>query len=309
MVFCDIYQITGMKEGLKDTLNTLFIGNIPEPFQNFPITFEDVFILIEKQEARNASELNYAQLIEDFSHLFKCKMDKDNFLRQPVGIKDIFDHQYINRKGLRSQYYKIIQDKSIHVLYKRELSCFCKNLFLTGSKIYGIDLLQDQASFVQELIDDEQKYTLLVDEYETLLRAIDETEENHPLSSTVIYWPHSIDQLNELSNKLYEAKFIDNPATFLQSFSNDIQLSKCNWFKSQRLLMYLISLFVEEYDNYKLMELCDFISDKFIFKGSISNSRTLRETLRNIEHKKQSALKFLSGDYAKLYTFYNNVIS
>jgi len=73
--------------------------------------------------------------------------------------------------------------------------------------------------------------------------------------------------------------------------------------------MFLVQRIFKETESYKLLDICNFVSNRFMVKGKPKTARMLRETLRNIESKTSDDPKYLGGDYAKIDQIYNAVIS
>jgi len=260
--------------------------------------------LIHKQNPKSARDINYALLLEDL--LFIIKRSSLNSLA-PLTSDNLLAHQYINRIGFKSTYYKAIQDNNINVGHKFEIAYFYRNLLQTVTSIYGIDILQEQQGFIEELKADEEKYEALTDSFNELMKAI-LNDSDTPKIEVNEYWHHSYEQLCQLSELLYKAGFIDSAATFLQSFCNNPQVI-CNWERQITSLMFLVQRIFKETESYKLLDICNFVSNRFMVKGKPKTARMLRETLRNIESKTSDDPKYLGGDYAKIDQIYNAVIS
>ncbi len=289
---------------MKNALSRLFIDNIPDELKGINIDLSDIIAIVQKQNAKSAKDINYALLLEDL--LFIIKRSSVN-IPEPLTSDSLLAHQYINRIGFKSTYYKVMQDNNIHVGHKFEIAYFYRNLLQTVTSIYGIDILHGQQGFIEELKADEEKYEALTDSFNELMKAI-LSDSDTPKIEVNEYWNHSYDQLCKLSELLHKAGFIDSAATFLQSFCNNPQVI-CNWQRQITSLMFLVQRIFSETESYKLLDICNFVSNRFTVKGKPKTARMLRETLRNIESKTSDDPKYLGGDYAKLHQIYNAIFS
>jgi len=296
-----IYLMTVMQDWLNNVLDLYLPAELK--FLS-SIRQEDIVAIFEKQQANTVETINYAQLLEDILLLLKKHLKNDI---KPLDNDSLIVHQYLNGIGIKSSYYKLIQDSAIDMPIKRATAYFFRNLLQTASSIYGIEMLNRQQEFVIELEKDEERYRILIKQYNELIIAIENDTATEPIKQQLSeYWLHSYEQLCRLSELLEREGFIDNAATFLQSFCNVLQ-HPCNWTKSKRSFMFLINRISPEAENYKLNLKCDFLSKAFTFKGKATQGRTLRETLRNIEPKTLDDPKFLGGDYAVLDKIYASI--
>ena len=290
----------------KDELSKIFIGEIPDQFKDLStISIQDIEEVFKKQQVDNVKRLNYAQLIEDILFLIKSKAPKP---AQSFTEDNLLIHQYLNRIGLKTIYYKLIQNNAIGCHEKFTVAYFYRNLLQTATSIYGIEMLQGQESFIKELRSDETEYENRILEFNELMAAIDSNADHEATLELSEYWTYSLEQLNKLSELLYKSEFIDNAANFQQSFCN-VSQSSCKWTKSQRSFMFLINLLSAETDTYKVKLKCEFLVRAFIFKDDeFKTAKTLQQTLRNIKPIIQYEPQFLMGDYKRLYDIYRLIL-
>ena len=100
------------KDELKNALSRLFIDNIPDEFKDLNIDLSAIVTLIQKQNPKSARDINYALLLEDL--LFIIKRSSLNSLA-PLTSDNLLAHQYINRIGFKSTYYKAIPVSYTHL--------------------------------------------------------------------------------------------------------------------------------------------------------------------------------------------------
>ena len=286
-----------MQEELKKALSTLFIGTIPEPLEAINISLDDILELIGKQGAKNAKDINYALLIEDTLQI----ISKSSGDAKPLTLQSLIEHQYFNRRGLKSLYYKIIQDKDVSMFAKLEMACFYRNLIQTTTSIYGIDIMHGQEAFIQELTSDEQKYQALIDEYNELLRAIDEDQEDE-LSA---FWRYTPEQLVKVSEQLYEAGFTNDAEDFYKAFSKSLT-NTYDWKKKKTALIYLFGLLYIDSPAFP-DRVFKFIQSTFTINGKPTTIEILRVQFKQVEDKLNLKGSQLKEQFLSLHTIYQSM--
>jgi hypothetical protein len=291
----------------QEAITKIFFGTIPEPLKYIPSNAGAIIAeSIKKQGVQHAQDLNYAQFIADGGYLFAGAIAKEGKEVKPLSPDELLHHQYVNRIAMKHLYYITVQDKDESVFIKAESAFFYRNFIETATKIYGIDIIQGQDEFIKELIEDEREFQRQIDEINELLKKILEPPATTDVSG---FWPDSQERLIQLSDKLFEMRFIADAASFVQTFSKE-SASTCKWLKTIASFMYLIHLLFKEKENDKLMVICDFLSDRVTFKkGNHKTGRLLRQTLRNIENTTALDRRFLSGDYGRLYDIHHSICS
>lgn len=289
---------------LSEVVKPPFFGEIPEPFNFYD---EEVFKKMHDRIGTHHSSLyflNYVKLTEDLMAILYPNIKKitgGNSLTKEETEK----YRETNTIFFKSMFYRDIQDVSVSLERKLEACYYFYKLLDTIKRIYGLDMVDGQDEFLKSIKEHETEISKSKEIQDAHIAAL---EKERSASDSLENWRFTIDQLAELSFQLYQAKFIDSAENFQQVFRKDLQ-GICNWKKTIVSFMFLLDLIYKETENYKLLELCDYFSSRIAFHNETKGSRTLRESLRNIESKTKDDPKFLSADYAKLYKIYTSIFA
>lgn len=291
-----------MSDFLTIELKRIFFGTLPKEFQNIPKGITNkVVAAVDKQDVKSVKELNYVTLIQDIGEAGFGILSKSKGNQQSSLADELQRMQVLNRMVLLSNYEKIIQGDDYPII-KIETAYFLRNLIVTATKIYGVDIITNQAVFIEQSLNDEAHFQQKQEEIIELLELIHKTPvslEATPVPSvTYNYWKHSDDELRNLSERLLAMKYISSSEDFIIQFTN-APVTKCSWRKGLPSLLFLFEILFGVREVLPKIYL-DFIVERFTRDGEEIDKKVLETSYSRVKGKTVTRPSLLKGKFSDL---------
>jgi hypothetical protein len=125
----------------------------------------------------------------------------------------------------------------------------------------------------------EKEQSQKLEQYNHMLALIMEPEDNpYP------QWPHSKEQLIEISASLKKRGYADSEEGFKEAFAKSLPKASCTWKKNKTAFLFLVGLIYNE--HHKLPEtLLPFIVERFTFKKGSTTTEILEKQFEQVRDK------------------------
>jgi len=150
------------------------------------------------------------------------------------------------------------------------------------------------------------RFDFINNEIEILEEKIKSKAQKQPNIKMSSFWYYTPEQLNLLSERLYQSQFINNPSSFRQVFSSNYK-TLCDWTKNRTSILYLFWLLNNRHGQFPDPSII-FIAERFTFKGKPTNSKLLHTQHRQIENVFIAKEEYLKGQYLTIYKICKSAI-
>ena len=288
-------ELSEFKAEFRRRISKAFFGHVPEPFSLLEDeSIEAYYAFIMQRSDNNVYEINFAEYIEDLIGQLMPSLKPILEERETPGKKELKQFAQANRILFGSQFYKAIQDPSLPDAEKIEICFFMDKLLDTGTKMYGIDLVENQPAFLRDINSSRVEITSRIQAPSL------ELPPPYVCSNT---WPYSIEELERMSEALFAEHFTVGREAFLRAFEGECNMSggPCEWKGKTTSLMFLFGLLVGNLEE-RRAEYLTFISERFVFSGNRkSGIKNLREALRQASATLDMRPQELQGESAKIH--------
>ncbi len=293
-----------MKPDLKKLLERIFLGEVP-PSLSF-IENESSIEAFKRQGIEydangkfpeSIIKLNYVLFIQDIVEIQKEKGIKASQFTKP--------EEFRRDMGIlfRSGYLEFIQDHKRDNFEKLLFTHFIRRFLSTYQTIYHIDIMNDQAYFLDELGSMEDYFGQEIKtEQDRLESQLIQAQRPFHLSPE---WPYDIEKLFELSKDLFQEGFTNADNAFVAAFDSNFN-GKCNWIKDRTKLLFLLWLLLDKGATDKPSDLViDVCCKRFLIKGNDTIKKVAQSTniLKQIDGDRSN----LKGEFLILQNLYQDL--
>lgn len=286
-----------IKSELIEQIKKAFFGEIPEPFSflndDALMAYCQFFI---KHKDANVYTLNYAEFIEELLGVLMPSLKYTLENREQPSEEDMARFRKMNRIFYGVQFYKVMEDQGQSLDTKADLCHFMHKFLDIGTKMYGIDMVENQASFLEDIL--AAQNNILIHREAPQLEL--------PVSETRSIGNHNTKQLSDLSSELFKAEIIAGKDSFVRVYDSGWSVADglCNWNGKITSLMFLLTLLDDNIEERKNIYL-HLVEERFIFKdGKKRDLKNLRVALNQVEKAERLNENDLEGEQSLIYRLY-----
>jgi len=294
-------SIEEFKKEFIQRVQKAFFGDIPEPYAWLDdATLDAYYHLLNRYSNVSVYTINYAEFIEELLNALAPSLREKLSTKSELSEEEIVRFKKVNRMFYGSQFYKAMQDNSSTVQEKSDVCYMTYKIIDTGTKMYGIELVENQDVFLNNVVKASHEIqNALVHEQ---AKALPTFEPNG-------LWRGSLKELNDLSITLHEQGFTENGQSFRQVFGKSWQgsMGLTVWKRNITSLMFLFLLVDNDLED-RLSMYLPFLSDRFEFKGGkCIQPKNLREALRGVKDFVDVNPTKLKGEHLIIQNIYSKV--
>lgn len=287
---------------IVEKIKGIFFGKFPTQFKDIDVANNALIKAIQKQDVKTVFDINYVILIQDIGIIMLPNIA--DIINAETSKERHNEILHLNRIFLNSLVSEYIQDGYNTPHEKSELLYFYLNIIKVYKEVYMIEVVKDQSEFIQYLERNYNEQETLAEEFDELMRIIDNGEDN--INGLVDFCNYTHEQLEKISEQLYKIGITDYAASFRQVFSKH-QQETCNWKYKMTSLMYLISLLFKDKPSYELDDICQHITGRITINGKPKTYKILRQTLRNLDEKNKFKGVKMSKEYSQIKRIFESI--
>ena len=296
-----------MQDKYKEKLQKIFFGNAPKFLLDAPVELTTQVFALQGMEytydgplPADTYKLNFTKFVQDVYVL-----DKDR-------VKDMDGLSEVEIKRacgiyMRAEFYEWIEDAASDNWQKLLKCIYYRGFLMAFVRTYNIEIIDNQLTFVKELLGTENYYTKLIEqEIEPFLvwerqQVLKKLQHQFLLASNC---PYDEIKLNLLCEELKDGGFIENTESFKQVFDSNSN-DKCCWIKTTSSLKYLLWLLLDKGSDKVKPGTLHLLCNRFVVKGKPVTAKVVQST--DITAYMDIAGVNLKGHYERLHAIIKSV--